>query len=150
MKFLLQHLLIESAKKHPDNVAIVFQDNSITYKELDGVTDKLAATLVKNGVKKGDRVGIYVNKSIPSIVSIHGILKAGGVYVPLDPKAPLSRLAYIVQNCNIECILTSGKKLNLVAQMFPEKNPLRFIVLMDEPQNEQFHVMQKLFNGMKF
>ena len=136
MKYLLQHLLIDSAEKFPDNEAVVFQDKSITYRELDEVTNKLAITLKENGIKKGDRVGIYLNKSIPSIISINGILKAGAVYVPLDPKAPVARLAYIIQNCGIECLLTSTKKLNSVAQMFPDNKPLRFIVLTDESSCE--------------
>ena len=132
MKYLLQHFLIESAKKYPNNEAVVFQEKRITYRELDETTNKLANTLSENGIKKGDRVGIYLNKSIPSIVSIFGILKAGAVYVPLDPKAPASRLAYIIGNCGIECLLTSTKKIKAVAQLFPENNPLRFVCLTDD------------------
>ena len=96
MEYLLQHLLSNSAVKNPDKLAVIYLDKSISYKEIDELTDKLAATMIDNGVKKGDRVGIYINKSIPSIISIFGILKAGAVYVPLDPKAPVERLAYII------------------------------------------------------
>jgi len=136
LKYLLQHLLINSAKKFPENEAVVFQDKSITYRELDETTNRLAKILIDKGIKKGDRVGIYLNKSIPSIISIFSILKAGAVYVPVDPKAPVSRVAYIIQNCGIECLLTSTKKLNSIAQMFPDINPLRFIVLTDDSSSE--------------
>lgn len=132
MVYLLQHLLINSAKNFPQKDAVVYGDKRITYQELDEVTDKLAAVLQENGVKRGDRVGIYINKSIPSIVSIHGILKAGAVYVPLDPNAPLSRLAYIIENCGIQCLLTSTKKAPTLPQMFPERNPLAVVVLTDD------------------
>ncbi len=146
MDYLLQHLLINSAKKYPSNEAVVFQDKSITYRELDEATNKLALTLIENGIKKGDRVGIYVNKSIPSIISIHGILKAGAIYVPLDPKAPVSRLAYIIQNCGIECLLTSAKKLASINQMFQDNNPLRFVVLTDESSTENELQKIKIIN----
>jgi amino acid adenylation domain-containing protein len=132
MVYLLQHLLIESSKRYPDKDAVIYGDQRISYKELDEVTNKLAVVLGENGVKRGDRVGIYVNKSIQSIVSIHGILKAGAVYVPLDPKAPPSRLSYIIQNCDIRCLLMSTRKFGRLKHIFPDENPLAFVVLLDD------------------
>ena len=132
MGYLLQHLLVRSAEQHPNKVAVIYRDKKISYKELDENTNKLAKTLIAHGVKRGDRVGIYMNKSISSIISIHGILKAGAVYVPLDPNAPLTRSTYIIQNCGIRCLLTSTTRIGNVAEMFPEKNPLVCIVLTDD------------------
>jgi len=132
MVYLLQHLLMDSALKYPDRKAVVFGNESITYRELDEVTNQLAGTLIENGIKRRNRVGIYIDKSIQSIISIQGILKAGAVYVPLDPKAPPSRLSYIIQNCGIECILTSTQKVEMVTRMFQEENPLKTVILTDE------------------
>lgn len=132
MVYLLQHLLSDSAKQFPTKEAIVCGDEQITYKALDEITNKLAGVLKKNGVKRGDRVGIYMTKSLSSIVSIHGILKAGAVYVPLDPNAPLSRLSYIIQNCGIKCLLISTGKMKSLSQIFPENNPLEVVVLTDD------------------
>lgn len=132
MIYLLQQLLTNTAKQYPEKDAVVFNSEKITYRELDEVTDKLAATLIENGVKRGDRVGVYMNKSISSIISILGILKTGGAYIPLDPNAPLTRLAYIIENAGMKCLLTSTKKGNNINQMFPEKNPLEVVVLTDD------------------
>jgi amino acid adenylation domain-containing protein len=132
LEYLLQHLLSNSADKYPNHAAVIYQDKSISYKEIDELTDKLAVTLINTGIKKGDRVGIYINKSIPSIVSIFGILKAGAVYVPLDPKAPLERLAYIIRNCGIECLLTSTARVDSVTKIFSNGNPLNTIIITDE------------------
>ena len=132
MSFLLQHLLIETARKFPDKEAVVYNEQSISYRELDEITSKLAHVLRENGVERGDRVGIYINKSIPAVVSTQAILKAGGVYVPLDPNAPPKRLAYIVQNCGIKCLLTSTGKAGLVNQLFPEDCPLDVVVITDD------------------
>jgi amino acid adenylation domain-containing protein len=131
LEYLLNHLLSRSAEKYPDNIAVIYRNDSITYGEFDKMTDKLAVTLINSGIKKGDRVGIYINKSIPSIVSIFGILKAGAVYVPLDPKAPIERISYIIKNCGIECVLTSTVKFNSLTQIFSDNIPLKTIIITD-------------------
>lgn len=132
MLYLLPHLLSHSAKEYPHKASVVCGSEKITYGELDEITTKLAVVLRENGVKRGDRVGIYLNKSISSVVGINAIPKAGAVYVPFDPNAPLSRLSYIVQNSEIRCILTSTKKAGSINKMFPENNPLKVIVLLDD------------------
>jgi amino acid adenylation domain-containing protein len=137
MAYLLQHLLIASAAWHPDKDAVVFLDERLTFRELDALTNRLAWTLIENGVRRGDRIGIYINKSIPSVVSILGILKAGGVYVPLDPNAPPARLAYIIRNCGIRCLLTSTKNAIRVEGMFPQDSPLEAVILTDAAAGPQ-------------
>lgn len=129
--YLLQQLLIDAARKFPHKEAVIFRDETISYQALDSLSSKLATVLQKNGVGRGDRVGIYINKSIPSIITIQAILKAGGVYVPLDPNAPVARLAYIIRDCGIRCLVTSTKKAALLTDMFPQDNPLAVVVLTD-------------------
>ena len=137
MEFLLHHLLINSALKFPHKKAVSFNNESISYSELNKETNQLANVLRKNGIKRGDRVGIYLNKSIPSIISIFGILKAGAVYVPLDPKAPTSRISYIIQNCEISCLLTSSKKISSVIKFIPDQKSLKFIIITDDKPYER-------------
>jgi len=129
--YLLQEILIKSAKQYANNIAVICGDQYVTYKKLDEVSDKLAILLQENGVKRGDRVGIYINKSIPSIIGIYGILKAGAVYVPLDPSAPPSRLAYIIKDCGIKCLLTSTKMIERLIQESDVQKFLGLIVLTD-------------------
>ena len=136
MIYLLHHLLTQSAARLPDKVAVRFEDRSLTYAELDTVTNQLAQALRALGVRRGDRVGIYVSKSSASVINVFGILKAGGIYVPLDPNAPAKRLAYITRNCDINVLLTSGDKLASVAELFLEGTPLNSIVLTDGQVHE--------------
>ena len=117
MIYLLQHLLENSAQNYPDKQAVKYGEEHITYRELDLITNKLAHTLKDNGVQRGDRVGIYINKSIPSIISIYAILKADAVYVPLDPQAPTDRIAYIIENCEIKCCLSSTAKYQAISKI---------------------------------
>ena len=129
--YLLQHLLIESAIQSPDKEALSFEGQSLTYRELDQISNQMAHALKSAGVKRGDRVGIYVHKSFASIIAIFGILKAGGVYVPLDPGAPAKRLAYITRNCDIRVVITSQAKLAALAEFFPNETPITHVILTD-------------------
>lgn len=103
----------------------------MTYAQLDAVTNQVARVLQAAGVKRGDRVGIFLHKSLASVISVFGIMKAGGVYVPLDPNAPAKRLAYITRNCEVKALLTTADKLETVAQFFVEGTPVQALMVMD-------------------
>lgn len=132
MAFLLHHLLMDSARLHPDKEAVRFEGQFLTYRQLDQMTNQVARMLGGLGVKRGDRVGIYVHKSLASAISVFGIMKAGGVYVPLDPNAPAKRLAYIARNCDIQALLTSTEQLPNLSQFFEEGTPIKNILLSDD------------------
>lgn len=132
MSFLLQHHVINSARKFPDRPAVSFGDVTLTYRELDELTNRVAHTLIAQGVQRGDRVGIYMNKSEASIVSVFGILKTGAAFVPLDANAPEPRIAYIVNNCSIRCILASTAKARTAIAFAGQAPTLETILLMDE------------------
>ena len=130
MAYLIHQLLEESANKWPENEAVRFNGQSLSYSELDRLSNQLARTLIEAGLERGDRVGIFIQKSLPSIISIFGILKAGGVYVPIDPNAPQSRLGYITQNCDVKILLTSSEKYLGVAGSLAD-TPITTAILTD-------------------
>lgn len=146
MVYLLQHLLMNSAIQYPDKIAIIHHGEKITYKDLDEVTSKLAAALLENRLQQGDRIGVYINKSIPAVISILAILKAGGVYVPLDPNAPLKRLAYIIQNAGMKFLLTSTRKIGNIKQMLPEENPLDTVILTDDLKKHEADLVARVIS----
>jgi amino acid adenylation domain-containing protein len=129
---LLQDLLTESAQARPDKGAARFEGSNLTYAELDVQTSQLGRTLQTVGVQRGDRVGIYLHKSLASVISVFGILKSKGVYVPLDPSAPAKRLAYIARDCDIKVLLTSTKEIENLPGFFDEGTPLQVVILMNE------------------
>lgn len=110
MAYTLQQLLKKSAAKYPHKTAVWGRGQSITYIELEERSNQLAHLLQQHGLKKGDRVGIYFPKSVESVISMFGVLKAGGVYVPLDPAAPADRVSYIIENCEIRILITNNAK----------------------------------------
>lgn len=132
MEYLLSHLLTNNAARQPMHEAVRFNGTALTYGDLDRITNQVARTLLAAGIRRGDRVGIYVHKSFASLISIFGILKAGAVYVPLDPNAPAARLAYITRNCDIRVLLTSAKRLETLPEFFSgEGTSIKRIVLTE-------------------
>ena len=110
MRYLVHHLLEDAARAHPDDLAVVDRDRRLTYRELDDWSNRVARALAAEGVVKGDRVGLYLDKSLESVVAVYGVMKSGAAYVPLDPDAPAARLAYITGDCRIRCLLTGVEK----------------------------------------
>ena len=103
----LQRYLESSVASHGARTAVREADgSSITYTELGILSDRLRDRLVALGVKPGDRVGIYLRKSIDTVASIFGVLKTGAAYVPVDPSAPPVRNAYILANCAVKIAIT--------------------------------------------
>lgn len=132
MTTLLPQLLTESAARWPDKEAVRCLGQGLTYRELDQKTDQVARALQAAGVRRGDRVGIYLPKSLDTIISLYGILKAGAVYVPLDPKAPSARLAYITRDCDIRVLVTDAGQARGVAALQFAGATLRSIIWTDE------------------
>lgn len=108
MIYLLPHTVLRSAELFPEKVAFVCGRERLTYGALATQLQQLANTLREQGVQQGDRVGIYLNRSIETVVAIYGILRAGAVYVPLNPKAPVARTAFQITDCDIEVLVTNA------------------------------------------
>lgn len=104
---LLHNLLEESARLHPDRVAVVEPNVAeVSYVEFNRLADSICETLRVNGVGPGDRVGIHLAKSIASLASIFGILKCGAAYVPVDSTAPAARNGFIFTDCAVRFVIS--------------------------------------------
>ena len=125
------HQLIEAqVKRRPEKVAVVFEDEQISYGELNGRANKLARHLRKHGVGPEVLVGICVERSLEMMVGLLGILKAGGAYVPLDPAYPRERLSFMLENAGVTVLLTQQRWL----EVFPEYGGQ--VVCLDEDWRE--------------
>jgi non-ribosomal peptide synthetase component F len=133
MQYLLPHFLSASAMRHPSREAVRMDGVGLTYEQLDRLTNQLARALRQAGVKPGDRVGLYVPKSLGSVIGVFGIMKAGAAYVPLDANAPARRLAYITRDCGVQVIVTASAKLATLAEFLTEGTPLKTVLLTDDP-----------------
>jgi amino acid adenylation domain-containing protein len=101
------HQLIEAqAERTPDAVAVIYEQDRITYRELDSRANQLANYLRTMGVGPDMPVGICLERSTQMMVGLLGIMKAGGAYVPLDPEYPRERLKFMIEDSGLGCVVT--------------------------------------------
>nr|WP_246258815.1 amino acid adenylation domain-containing protein [Kroppenstedtia pulmonis] len=103
---VIPDLFEQQVTRTPDAVAVVYEDQQLTYRQLDEQANQLAHCLQKRGVGPDSLVGVCTERSPEMIISLLGVLKAGGAYVPLDPTYPEQRLQYILQDAGIEILVT--------------------------------------------
>lgn len=108
MLYLLTQAVDRAADRAPDSEATRCGSDSLTWAELADRTDRLAGVLRSLGVRRGDRVAIYARKGLISPVAIHGTMKAGAAYVPLDPFAPVGRQELILRDCGIRHVVADA------------------------------------------
>ncbi|HZI74700.1 MAG TPA: condensation domain-containing protein, partial [Gemmatimonadales bacterium] len=100
------HQLVEQqAQRTPHATAVIFQQESLTYAELNSRANQLAHFLIRKGVRPGCRVALCVERGLPMVVGVLGAIKAGGAYVPLDPAYPRRHLAGILRDADPEVVL---------------------------------------------
>jgi amino acid adenylation domain-containing protein len=102
----IHELFAKQVEQNPNAIAVVFEEQQLTYQELNCRANRLAHHLQALGVKPEVLVGICVERSLEMVVGILAILKAGGAYVPLDPAYPLERLSFMVTDAQISILLT--------------------------------------------
>ena len=134
MAAALHHYLIESARREPRATAVVEPGvGSMDYGELDRLSDRMRDCLVAMGVVPGDRVGLYLRKSIDALVGIFGALKAGAAYVPVDPGAPAARGAYILGNCAVKVALVESAHADKLRAELAAVGAKPQLIEIDEP-----------------
>ncbi|HWO42676.1 MAG TPA: amino acid adenylation domain-containing protein, partial [Candidatus Eisenbacteria bacterium] len=107
----LARLFQSQVEKTPDHVAIACDDRRITYRELNRRANRLAHHLIRHGIGVESRVALYLEPSIETLTAILAVLKAGAAYVPLDPRAPEARLAFMLEDSQAPVLITQSKFL---------------------------------------
>ncbi|WP_261855942.1 non-ribosomal peptide synthetase [Vibrio ruber] len=112
------HTLIEAqVARNPDATAVVFEDQSLSYAELNARANQLAHWLIEQGVRPDSRVAVCLERSCELVVSLLAILKAGGAYVPLDPGYPVERLTYMLSDSAPVALLTTGALRDVLGEI---------------------------------
>ncbi|MGN1303249.1 MAG: condensation domain-containing protein [Clostridia bacterium] len=110
----ITQLFEEQVEKTPDNIAVVFEDQKLTYRELNQRANSLASYLRSQKIGRNDIVGIMVNRSLEMIISIVAVLKSGACYIPIDPEYPQDRIEYMLNNSSAKLLLTFKRLENKV------------------------------------
>lgn len=132
------HQLFEAqVEQTPEAIAVVFEDGQLTYRELNARANRLAYDLSKLGVGPETLVGICLERSLQMVVGILGVLKSGGAYVPLDPVYPKDRLAFMLEDSEIQVVLTQER---VMSHLPPHTAQVVYLDTLD--QSAEFEAFQ--------
>lgn len=134
MQFLLTHGLLNTADRFPDQEAVRMHGSGLSYGEVAQRANSLATTLREQGVDRGDRVGIYMNKRLETLETVYGIMLAGAAYVPLDPFAPAERVSYVIRNCGIRHVITAQEKVENLRRLSESGLELDLLIGLDSAE----------------
>ena len=124
---LVQHFLENSAERVPDKVALIYDDQRLTYREINSLANQLAASLIDRGVKRQDRVVIFLDNSIESVISLFGILKIGAIFIILNPTMKSKKLNYILNDSGACALITQTNRAGIVKKAINKAPTLKHI-----------------------
>ena len=140
MDFLIHHMLRTSAQRLPDKEAMVHGNERLTYKEVARRVSGLARGLREAGMKRCDRIGIYLEASVPQVISIFGISEGGGAYVPINAQLFPEQVGHIAKDCGMKGLITTSTKLAALESTIKEIPSLEFLVVVEDGAAPSFSV----------
>ncbi len=129
---LVNHFLENSAKRLPDKVALVCGDQRLTYRQINRSADQLAASLIDMGIKRQDRIVVFLDNSAESVISLFGILKAGAIFIMLNPTMKSKKLNYILKDSGARALITQRNKARIVKEAINEAPELEHVFWVDK------------------
>ena len=111
---LVGDLLRNSAQLFPKKTAVIFGKQKVTYEEMDVSVNRLANALISRGIKRDDRVGVFLDNSVEAVTALFAILKANATFVVINPTTKVQKLSYILNDCRMSGLITSWDKFTLV------------------------------------
>ena len=117
---LLHNQFEASAEKTPDKDALVVEGRRYTYAEIDALSRRLAATLQRRGVKRGDRVALFLPNSAEMVVGIYAALRVGAIFMPISPQTKQAKLLYILQDSTPRCVITDARLAQAWEELIPQ------------------------------
>lgn len=126
-------LFRQTAAEYYAKEAILFEDQELSYAQLNALANRFANALVTQGIAPGDRVGLCIDRSPEAIAAMLGVFKAGAAFVPLDPEYPIDRIRFMIEDASIKVIITNDKQSNAQANAIEKALHLTWI---DSADNE--------------
>jgi acyl-CoA ligase (AMP-forming) (exosortase A-associated) len=130
MSDLIHEFIGRSARRTPDAEALVYGANRLDYATLSAAVEQAAQALLGNGLGRGDRVAVYLEKRVENVVAMFGAAAAGAVFVPVNPLLKPEQVAYILSDCNVRVLVTSVDRLKLLAPALAGSPDLRAVIVV--------------------
>jgi acyl-CoA ligase (AMP-forming) (exosortase A-associated) len=135
MEYLLHHLLRTATLRWPDKEALAHGDERVSYRRFHQWAAALAAGLREAGTNRGERVGVFLEKGLPEVVSIFGISQAGAVWVPINAQLRPEQLQYIATHCGIVGLIVSASKMKALSSVLSRIATIRYIVVVGNEED---------------
>jgi acyl-CoA ligase (AMP-forming) (exosortase A-associated) len=148
MDFLVHHMLLSSAGRFPDKEALVHRDWRLTYAEVARQTAGLAYGLQLAGLQRGDRIGIFLRPSVAQTLSVFGISRAGGVFVPINDALFPNQVAHIANDCGLKGLITDHSGISKLADTLDDLRTLEFVVVPQWKKSTPFHRRMHIFEEL--
>jgi long-chain acyl-CoA synthetase len=132
----VQEMFEESARKYPDHPCTIFRGATITYREMDELTDRLAAGLATSGLQKGDRVGLLMPNIPQFVIAYFGILKAGGVVVATNPLYVKKEILYQINDAGAEIMVVMNSHYDLLKSI-QSQTKVRMLIVTGTANEQQ-------------
>lgn len=129
MDFLVHHMLRHSTERFPDKEALICGEQRLTYSQVSVKAAALAASLQSAGIKRSDRVGIYLDASVEQVLSIFAVPWAEGVFVPINAALFPEQVVHIIDDCGMKGLITSRSKLMALTRAIGDTTSLDFIAV---------------------
>lgn len=129
---LLPEFIAANRAHEPEETALVFKNEALTYRELDDAVTAAARGFLALGLGRGERVAVFLPKQMETVITIFGASRAGGVFVPVNPALKARQVAYILKDCNVRILVTSSDRLKGLAEELKDCPDLGHVVLTDD------------------
>ncbi|MEO0580323.1 MAG: AMP-binding protein, partial [Pseudomonadota bacterium] len=130
---LLQDLVLKTASRTPDQTALIERDDRISYAQLAAQVREFADFLLESGLQPGERVGVYLNKQIASVVSFFGTALAGCVIVPINSRLKTVQVAHILNDCGVRVLVSSSALVDGLGTTWHAGPELAAVISIDGP-----------------
>ena len=131
MQNLLHESILHQAELDADHLALVMGETSRSYGELAAAVENAAAALARLGLEPGQRVAVYQEKRLETVIGLYGALHAGGVMVPINPLLKAAQVAHIVRDSGASVFITTGRRYDLVAEQLSTCPDLKVVIRVD-------------------
>lgn len=151
MATLVHHLVEEAAQCKPNHIALKYRETTLSYTQLNTEIISFANKLVDLSLVAGERVGIYAEKRVETVVAMFGTSKAGCVFVPINPLLKADQVAFILENCTVSLLVTTPDRLSILLSILPQCKNLKHIIVMTEtpPAIELQNIKTTLWSELK-
>lgn len=147
---LVNHFLSNSQKKFPDKHALICPEGRYSYNKINEKVKKVSNLLLNTNLNKSDRVIIYLENSLESVISIFGILEAGGIFLVINPQIKSDKIKYIINDSGTKILITDNKHFNQIRDVLEKCLPLQTVILVDNNEENNIIFKNKTINIIPF